>query len=857
MKLVSKSQRAIATFLLVFGAFSYVFGQAPSATPDLFVVQLTSSPAGFQSFARDLSLNGRFVVVESDGDLSTEKVPTRNPDGTLNPNPRNNEDGNREIFLIDYAQRRIFQITNTTNVQKPPASPTPTPTPTPTPSPAPSPAPTPAPRPADPALIKYQISNTRPMISFDPPLEGGPPGSRTYKIVFSSNAPSLPNFGGTDLPGFVGTTTSPATEGNLELWTYQFTVTEVADLSSGAEVAFQDLSGGTFARLTDTPSSRPTGLNPANPADTIEDNREPTISDDGAIVAFISTRNLVPAPTGSTTIPGNADANPELFFINLTAPGTYIQATATQDEMVGPTIHSRFTQNPSLSANGSKVAFLSTANLAGSNDDDGAGHGNLEIYTATFTGSRLDPIRQVTKTKKDATSLNVNRLSFGRRLSRDGNYIAFESLAEVPDANTGTNKTILGFFVYNAADNHSIKQIGTRPTDFSDIIHEPTFTDYKGTLTPASLLFVSAQNFKADGTFPPADQQNTGLNPLRQPQVFATQLPVGSANTFARLTVNPVGFAAIGPLGSDTIKRIAFSLSSELGGGNPDSSIEVFYVLTPSVTPPDSPAPLSFFAKPSTFPVAAATPAPSPVPSPTPAPSPGTIALGLAAGELSVIRSTVGLANSDPPQTPNSSETARSPILPAELAGVSVSVNGAAAGLYFVGNTARQIDFVMPPGLAPGLGTVVVNNNGTVFRGFVQIVPSQPDILNPPTNDAGGRALVCNVTNTSVGDCLREPFRVTSLDVTGASVATVLELHLTGVRGILPSEVKITIGTTDITPTSVRRNTKFYGLDLITFTLPATLAPGDYPIIVTVTKGGSTFSSRAAGTAPRIEIIGP
>jgi uncharacterized protein (TIGR03437 family) len=220
-----------------------------------------------------------------------------------------------------------------------------------------------------------------------------------------------------------------------------------------------------------------------------------------------------------------------------------------------------------------------------------------------------------------------------------------------------------------------------------------------------------------------------------------------------------------------------------------------------------------------------------------------------------MIRSTVGLANSDPPQVANGSETARSPILPAELAGVSVSVNGAAAGLYFVGNTAKQIDFVVPPGLAPGLGTVIINNNGTVFRGFVQIVSSQPDIFTS-THDALGRAVVCNVTNTAISGCVMEPFRVMSLDSTGTSVATVLEVHLTGVRGVIASEAKITIGTTDIIPTSVRRNTNNYGYDIITFTLPGTLVPGDYPIIVTVTKNG-TFQSREAATAPRIEIIGP
>ena len=93
---------------------------APSATPDPFVVQLTSSPTSrFASFVGDISANGRFVVVESNGDIATEK------------SARNNADGNREIFLIDYAQRRIFQITNTRNVPKPAASPTPTPSPSP------------------------------------------------------------------------------------------------------------------------------------------------------------------------------------------------------------------------------------------------------------------------------------------------------------------------------------------------------------------------------------------------------------------------------------------------------------------------------------------------------------------------------------------------------------------------------------------------------------------------------------------------------------------------------------------------------------------------------------------------------
>src|SRR4029078_4200556 len=163
VKPVFRSQCAIAALMLIFSAVSYAQAQTASATPDPFVTQVTSSPAGFYSFANDISANGRFVVFESNGDVATEKIASKNPDGTANPNARNNEDGNGEIFLLDYAQRRIFQITNTKNVQKAPASPTPTPTPTPTPSA--SPTPSPSPTPPHLSQVKIELSNNRPMLT--------------------------------------------------------------------------------------------------------------------------------------------------------------------------------------------------------------------------------------------------------------------------------------------------------------------------------------------------------------------------------------------------------------------------------------------------------------------------------------------------------------------------------------------------------------------------------------------------------------------------------------------------------------------------------------------------------------------
>jgi uncharacterized protein (TIGR03437 family) len=189
-----------------------------------------------------------------------------------------------------------------------------------------------------------------------------------------------------------------------------------------------------------------------------------------------------------------------------------------------------------------------------------------------------------------------------------------------------------------------------------------------------------------------------------------------------------------------------------------------------------------------------------------------------------------------------------------ELNGVSVSVNGAAAGLYFVGNASRQINFVVPLGTAPGVATVVVNsrlNGGTQLRGLVNIVAAQPDIFS-----ASGRAAIVNVTNPAART--GEPFTVTSLDGSGATVPTVLEITLSGVRGVLPAEVKVTVGTTEITGDSivlVRPNLEMPGFDVINFRLPASLANSpDVPVVVTITKSTSVFSSRPAATAPLITI---
>jgi uncharacterized protein (TIGR03437 family) len=202
--------------------------------------------------------------------------------------------------------------------------------------------------------------------------------------------------------------------------------------------------------------------------------------------------------------------------------------------------------------------------------------------------------------------------------------------------------------------------------------------------------------------------------------------------------------------------------------------------------------------------------------------------------------------------SPCASETKRSPALPIELNGVSVSVNGYAAGLYFVGNAEKQINFVMPPGTATGNANVVINildtgaNTDTQVRGLVLVVSGQPDIATT-TMDANGRAIARNA-NTETG----EPFSITT-----NGNPTVIQLLVTGVRFASRNEITVTVGTTVISGDgiiSVMPNRENSGFDFINFALPASLAgAGDVPIQVTFTRGITT-TSRPAATAPHITI---
>ncbi|HMJ09236.1 MAG TPA: hypothetical protein VK468_09535, partial [Pyrinomonadaceae bacterium] len=278
-------------FLAIISAF-ITMPMLVSAQVNSVIGQFTSSVE--ESFAGGMSGDGRFVVFESRGNIATE-------------NPRNG-DFNTEIFLFDYAQRRIFQITDTKSVV------------------------------IDTAVlpiasnIKVEISNKRPVISND-----------GRWIAFGSNAttstvatPDTTNPGSFDGNSFTPATgANPLTlDGNLEIWLYQIPAYGPADLSSGDELPLTDLSAGTFTPVTNSVASRvPQPATTNNPANVADDNHDASISDDGSVLAFASTRSLLASP-------GNTDVNDEIFTYSRVAPAL-AQITNTPRGPIGNPIYNK------------------------------------------------------------------------------------------------------------------------------------------------------------------------------------------------------------------------------------------------------------------------------------------------------------------------------------------------------------------------------------------------------------------------------------------------------------------------------------------------------------------------------------
>lgn len=832
---------------------------------DSLIGQLTDSTQ--ESFAGGISADGRFIVFESRGNLATE-------------NPRN-ADGNREIFLLDYAQRRIFQITDTKSVL------------------------------FDPSIttfsfpnVRVEIANVRPVISADGKW-----------IAFSSNAtsatPAVPNttnpgsFDGNVLTTVTPTPTPSATptpnptatptpstatptptpspsanpltaDANLEMWLYQVPpFAPVADLSAGDELPVTNLAGGAFIQVTNTDASqmpRPAaGLSGAFVAD---DNHDASISDDGSIIAFGSTRDLVPGIGNAYP----AEDNDEIF--------TYVRATNTLSQVTktgrGSIADPIYNKNPTISGNGTRVCFVSTGDnpivgMSGGTNPSTSRNEEVFFSDLNAAGAPTGTRRQVTTTTPTNVGDPVNILELGRRMSKDGRFIAFDSFADLANENSGHNYTSFATYLYDATANSFRRILPRSDADTAapggDLSRYPGFTDNDGSGTPSTFVLETRMNIKADGTIPTTASDGLNSSEIRPAQIYSYPLNVPAATaTFTRLAKfpdPPLFLASVQLLTTNSIRRMAFNLGQlELGTGNFDGQSEIYYFLKPVETTVTKRSGLTYYtgatkqvvtqATPSPTATPTATPTPSPTASPTPTPTPVTPATvyGLTNGMLAQVQFrqpraiTLRTASTMP---------ARAPALPFELSGVTMTVNGVACGLKSVDQ--NHIEFVLPLANAvsnDGTSHVtVINTNGAAIRTSLKLVPARPDIFNTTMTPAPlGRSELFNVTNRVY---TTEPFVVRTIKRQGdVLTASVLRLYLTGITPLGVSSATVTVRIRDQVIPLIGGTVTFVepGVYTMDFSLPPGLqGAGDQPVVVTVVSGGSIFQSRLDDTTSRTNIL--
>ena len=865
--------RFYLTFVTIF-VLSIAIGVKAQAL-DTVLSQATNST--FDAYAGGISGNGRFVVFESRANLATE-------------NPRN-ADGNIEIFLWDYAQRRIFQITDTKDLLFSPSGVN------------------------TQDNIRVEIINTRPTISndgkwivFSSNASVAYPGDATHPPIISSTNPGMfdanafsaatptPTPTPSPSPSPTASPTPPANpltnDGNLEIWFYHIpNYPDVPDLSAGDEVPFTNLApfnadgtatSGSFVRVTNTiPSLLPRAGNVFSAPFVANDNHDASISDNGQAIAFVSSRDLV---TGGNAFP-DAD-NDEIFAF---VQGTGLsQITKTSRGSVSSPVYSKYPTISNLPTGGYRIAFSSTGDdpvddpVSATNLDCGSNpssSSNEEIFYADVGLTAAPTLcKQITNTTPTNAGDIVNVLDPGRRMSRDGRFIAFDSYADLASENGGTNQTSFALYLYDTTlTSGAFRRIGPRSNADAaatggDIAHYPGFTDNNANGTPATLIMETRENIKPDGTIPTTDTDGMNSESTRPVQLYSYALDMPTATaTFKRITKLPISqffLASTQPFPSNSLKRLAFNLAlTEPGTGNPDLATEVYYLVTPAATQESNTAvsfatgasrlPVTATPTPTPSPTATPTPTPTPTPSPSVTPTPVTPAsvVGFAPGMLAA--ATFATAQPITPRTAVGSLT-RSPSLPVELSGVTVTINGVGCGMKSVSPT--TLEFVIPPALTAASDSsskypMVINVNGTVFKTTMTIVPARPDIFTfSATPGPGGRAKVYNVTNRVART---EPFTVFTIQIRGGvRVPSKMRIYLTGVNSnVTATQISVRIGSQSAIATSVPTLTE-PGVYTVDFTMPTALnGAGDQPIVVTVTINGVTFQSRLDDTAPRIFIL--
>ncbi len=252
------------------------------------------------------------------------------------------------------------------------------------------------------------------------------------------------------------------------------------------------------------------------------------ISDDGTRIAFSIAGN----PTG-----GNTDFNQEIFI--------YTIGTSSFTQITNSTGGSN--NQVSISANGSRIAFISNRNLTGGNSDL-----NPEVFfydsgTATFT--------QVTNTTNVPLGTAVQ---FVPRISGDGSHIAFLSTINLTGGNSDHNNE---YFLYEIASGNftQLTNSSGSPSQFS--VGSPPGINFTGTEV----------NFVHFGDL-------TGQNPDGNLELFSWHVQTGLHQLTNTTGSRSESFTS--PSMSDAGTLYSFSSVYDLDGTNPFGQNEIFLLRT-------------------------------------------------------------------------------------------------------------------------------------------------------------------------------------------------------------------------------------------------------------------------------------
>jgi uncharacterized protein (TIGR03437 family) len=534
-------------------------------------------------------------------------------------------------------------------------------------------------------------------------------------------------------------------------------------------------------------------------------NYTPTISDDGAVISFVSTRrNFNAIDNGAAQFTavdeagGAPDGNGEIFIYNV-ASRRYTQVTATRD--VDATVNfvvRGFNSSPRLSGDGRRLVFLSGFNYAGTNANRNTDF-NGEIYIHSV-GDPLNSFTQVTETSGTAITTQidfqtgiffvpgnapVNLLhASSRPFNRDGSLLTFESSGNLDNSNSDRTREVWLYNVNTRAFTKLTNQsISSTPSQDElrrvDYTFQPninstgthiTFTSVLN-LTPAT----SGSGVRADNADASREVFRYDIARAQFRQITYT----GASNQVfdQRDNITDAFADATGNL-------VTFGYDANLIAASGTTVRDLFQGLVRPVATKN--AVEAKLANAASF-----------------------DATQIARGSIAAV---FGM------QLANTTLSATSGNLPFELGGVTVTVNGVAGRLIFV--SPEQVNFVVPNIATTGDAIdVTINNNGLQSAGKVKLVAAAPGVFTATGDGKGASAVQCGrVSPDGLSFLLSAP----PCAVGNSAQANVLVIYGTGFRNA--TGVQVRIGDQTLTPTYAGPQNDFIGLDQINVNLTAELA---------------------------------